>query len=419
METEYGTRTRQTKRKLGTWLKILIAVLLVTAGSLCAFAACLYFEEMPEAAAKWAPLATSVPVTEKPVETPEPRREPAAAPLLAETRYYRNTLTPDEQVLYDQIAEAVGNHEYNVTALHAAYGEQVEEITDYVFHDFPEYFWMDGSYWYTELVGLEDTIVDLMLSFSTVDEAECHQTELAMQEAAAGILAELETASDYEKVKGVYDYVIEHTTYDEEYTDEQDLRSVLLEGRGVCAGYARCVQYLLQQLGVECSYVTGVAEEAHAWNIVNIEGEYYALDATWGDPVPEDGEEETRTYDYFCVTTEEIGRSHTPSGLMPVPECTATEYNFHHRVGRFFEEYSKSAVSDVMYTAASNGYTYSFKLGSKDEFEDAIYHLIEEEDHMEDICQDIMSDYGASNCTVATSYNEDMYIISVEIELFY
>lgn len=341
----------------------------------------------------------------------------APEPALEDMRYYRSLLPAYERRIYDQIAWALGEHEYNVTGIRALSEEQVDRAVEYVLLDYPEYFWANGAYSTLTTETQKDLLVDVYFDFLLLED-EALEVQARIEEKVEEILAPLREVSDYKKVKGVYEYLIENTEYDLDYVDEQDLCSVLLDGVGVCAGYARSVQYLLHCLGIECLYVTGMTEEHHAWNIVKIEGEYYCLDATWGDPQTEDGSE-TMIYDYVCVTGEELSRTHEPDYPELLPECTATEYNFHHQTGRYFAEYRKSDIADLLYKSASNGYRYSFKLGSEEEFADACYHLLEESDHLHDICQDIMWDYGAYSCDVWSGYNEDMYIISLEIDLKY
>ena len=60
----------------------------------------------------------------------------------------------------------------------------------------------------------------------------------------------------------------------------------------LCGGYALAYEYLLQQAGIPCAYVTGIADNDtssstgaafHAWNLVLIDGCYYETDVTWDD----------------------------------------------------------------------------------------------------------------------------------------
>ena len=66
------------------------------------------------------------------------------------------------------------------------------------------------------------------------------------------------------------------------------------------------------------------------------EREYYYLDATWGDASYFVQKEEDRgpeevpsiNYDYLCVTTEEIMRTHSLSDFVPLPVCDSMENNY-------------------------------------------------------------------------------------------
>lgn len=59
----------------------------------------------------------------------------------------------------------------------------------------------------------------------------------------------------------------------------------------VCEGYSRAFQVLCNELGIPCVLVDGPAKskkneatEAHMWNYVQLEGQWYAVDITWNDP---------------------------------------------------------------------------------------------------------------------------------------
>ncbi len=52
----------------------------------------------------------------------------------------------------------------------------------------------------------------------------------------------------------------------------------------ICDGYSRSMLYLLQRLGLKAIYIIGMTPEGfHAWNKVELNGEWYNLDSTWDD----------------------------------------------------------------------------------------------------------------------------------------
>ena len=83
----------------------------------------------------------------------------------------------------------------------------------------------------------------------------------------------------------VYTYVIDNTEYVIS-DDDQSIAGAFWKKQAVCAGYAGAVQYLLERLDIPCIYVEGDAAnstQGHAWNIVELNGQYYYVDATNGD----------------------------------------------------------------------------------------------------------------------------------------
>lgn len=84
-------------------------------------------------------------------------------------------------------------------------------------------------------------------------------------------------ASDYEKIKYVYEYIIDLTDYDANGIDTQNIQSVLLYQKSVCAGYSKAFQYILNRMGLFCTYITGTIRDGgdHGWNMVRIGENYY------------------------------------------------------------------------------------------------------------------------------------------------
>ncbi len=100
---------------------------------------------------------------------------------------------------------------------------------------------------------------------------------------AKNVAAQNNYGSDYDKIKRVYEWICDNVAYDYSYNDGS-IYDALIGKKSVCAGYAGAFQVIMEALGIECYINEGeVNREAHAWNIVKLDGKYYFVDATWGD----------------------------------------------------------------------------------------------------------------------------------------
>lgn len=70
-----------------------------------------------------------------------------------------------------------------------------------------------------------------------------------------------------------------------------------------------------------------------------LDGEYYYMDATWGDSLHEDYDEGDNgaNYDYFAATTKRMEETHVPDGEIPLPICDATEDSYYVQEGYITE----------------------------------------------------------------------------------
>ena len=118
-----------------------------------------------------------------------------------------------------------------------------------------------------------------------------------------------EDATEAEKVKFVNDYLVVHTKYNlNSKANAHTPYSVLVNGEGVCEGYALAALLMFEELGIEAKYVIGDAGGPHAWNLVKVDGQWYHLDVTWNDPVPDQGDKVH--YNYFLITDEKLKKDH-------------------------------------------------------------------------------------------------------------
>lgn len=136
--------------------------------------------------------------------------------------------------------------------------------------------------------------------------------------------------TEKQKVKAIHDWIIDNTKYDETYTI-YDGYETLVNGTGVCQGYAELAQQMFKQVGIENMMITGSANNgSHAWNLVNINGKWRHVDVTWDDAtlggfddtiLNSSTESKLRDKllslmdklrnDYFCLTDDEISHDHT------------------------------------------------------------------------------------------------------------
>lgn len=129
------------------------------------------------------------------------------------------------------------------------------------------------------------------------------EQEAELTEKVAEILDELDvySANDYEKIKAVYDYVLNNVTYN---LDASDLKysayGACINGEAICQGYSLLMYRLLSELGINVRCIPGDAcGGSHMWNMVELYGKYYYIDATFDDGMIDE-------YQYFLRGSEDF-----------------------------------------------------------------------------------------------------------------
>ncbi|MBO5078039.1 MAG: hypothetical protein J5584_10665 [Clostridia bacterium] len=134
-----------------------------------------------------------------------------------------------------------------------------------------------------------------------------------------------------EKIRAAHDWIV--LTYQYDTTPKsRHLSSMLETGAGVCQCYAELFYVCMGELGVPCRFISGTAKgESHAWNAIELEGEWYYVDVTWDDPLiggHSDYPDGTNLrYTYLMVPLSTISKDHTADTALPAPAGTSTRYN--------------------------------------------------------------------------------------------
>ncbi len=303
-------------------------------------------------------------------------------------------LSAPEQIWYRDMERILGSfssqQELSREGLAAGLDEtDLDRIFQCVLNDHPELFFVDG-YSYTKYTGFGSDLI-LSIDFSgryTMEPEEALKRREQIGEAAGRILAGVDPqAGQYEKVKYVYDTLIQQTDYQLDAPDNQNIYSVFVNHRSVCQGYAKATQFLLNRLGVECALVLGTVEtgEGHAWNLVKVDGSYYYVDTTWGDAsyqLAEEGEDgqiaiPDINYDYLNVTTAELLRTHTLDSAEAMPLCSDTAANYYVREGALFTSYDREQMKELFERTYAQGRTdVTVKCDSRESYDQVLQALI-------------------------------------------
>ena len=349
------------------------------------------------------------------------------------TYFYYSRLTATRQKAYDVILNGIREFKDQVE-VEGCNMADLHVIVESIEYDHPELFWFDSYSMLGKSVLLEYG--------AKKEEAEVLQRQIdsAVSKYLEGID---DSMSGYDVTIRLHAKIVAAVDYDTIALDEEDRRGgpkrgeidylrticgVFLQGKAVCEGYARAIQYLLQKCGVECAEAAGNTKResreeggAHAWNILKLDGDYYYLDSTWDDS--SDTVQVVKTtqigFEYLNVTTEEMQRSrdfaYCPTQM---PVCEATKCNYFYHNGYVLEKYDVEKVKAIAKKAAVAGASFFvFKCTNKAAFDEAFNKMIVNGRD----CFDVLKSISGDNKSIDTSsytpaYDKKMWTVTVNFK---
>ena len=326
-------------------------------------------------------------ISGEPKEVEELRQMEVAQSEEGHQEYYFKQLTEEEQRVYRELLKGIRAREKEFY-LTISDDDSIDRSYHAVLKDHPEIFWVHNREKIYKTT-YSDSDYCVFTPGYTYTDSEIDEIQTAMEQSFQEVRALIpEDAGEYEKVRIVYTYVIDHTQY-QTGEDDQSIAGVFWKKSAVCAGYAGAVQYLLERLDIPCIYVDGSTKgstEGHAWDIVKIGQEYYYVDATNGDQpdflngdAAQLEEHKTIIYDYLCPFPEEYEKTYTPSEELTVPACTAKDLDFYVLNQGYFEDYSWQDIYDYCKMRLDNGAAVvRFKFGSQEAFSEACQELLDD-----------------------------------------
>ena len=287
------------------------------------------------------------------------------------TQYYYKQLEPYAKIIYDKLnsnKENMKSGTYKIdfgkafNDLLSAEGG-TELLQDYYqsaietyLYDNPDVFYIEATKMYLNIqttkkiftttyeVYIDSGNNSNYLSDGYNSKEQIIEYENQINQVVQEILQKTTGKTKYEKVKTIHDYFVDNIKY-EQTVEKQNIYNMygaLVNKECVCEGYAKAFKYLMNKIGVDAILVIGTATDSkgntqnHAWNYVELENKWYAVDVTWDDPIIIGGGWLTKKnrYKYFLKGSETINKDHIASytfvedgKVYEHPKLSITDYN--------------------------------------------------------------------------------------------
>lgn len=327
----------------------------------------------------------------------------------------KKLLSKKEQMLYDEIYKCWIKCENKVKLNESYNSNEIAKVYNLIQEDYPEIFWIStNGYSWVNGNGYTDITFEFI---SSVNSFNLNGYRDELENEVQKILSLIpKNANIYDKVLFVHDYLVENTQYAKEYSkipyEQSEMfynsYGCLVNHYCVCSGYSDAFHLIMKRLGVICGCVIGSAKEngeAHQWNYVYFDGEYYWIDVTWDDPLGQS--EDNISHDYYCIDDEELLRTHNIDSLNTifVPKCNSKKYSFMRYMGYYLENYSFNDYEKI--TSKMKG-KISIQFGDANEMMSAVNDLVYNGKIYD-------TTYYKNNCTNGIMYqqNDKMYILTI------
>ena len=197
------------------------------------------------------------------------------------------------------------------------------ELTDIFFRlrlDHPEIFYVNTfSYRFT---NVSDSV--RMTPRYMFEKKKIMEHKKALDARIERLVRQAKDLPAVEKELFIHNFITANVTYDKlkkQYSHE--IIGPLAQGVGVCEGIAKTVKILCDRLGLGCIIAVSDADPdhgvryRHAWNMIELDGKWYHMDATFDNSLGRYG---AKRFDYFNLSDRQIFADHRPA-MYPVPEC--------------------------------------------------------------------------------------------------
>ena len=226
--------------------------------------------------------------------------------------YYYSFLTDDQKKIYESIANGVKNfqNEFVIRDYIAQdkdkFASEVSIAIEAFINDHPEVFYLQSEYSSYILSSFEGNLGYIRVNYTEESIDEVNKKIELMSKKIDEYLEGLEGLNDFEKELKIHDrlsYAVEYSHLDDLPREYHTAEGTLLENVGVCDSFTKALQLIYNRAGINSIIVLGSLDgNPHAWNMVNINNEWYHVDLTSSHSIYE--ETGIVNHAYFNLNTE-------------------------------------------------------------------------------------------------------------------
>lgn len=267
----------------------------------------------------------------------------------AALRYPYQQLSGKEQQLYTALYDAMAAHEESVVLPYECTADEYERIYLMVRMQEPELFYVADTY------QLADVLTETEIRYDeTAEEAAAMQRQL--DRVVDEMLLTMSLQPDEgQKLLTLHDLIAKRCRYAPS-SHASDIYGCLVEGVAQCEGYSKAFCYVARKAGLQVMTIPGESDRGlgHAWNIAEIDGEFYNIDVTWDD---EDYLNGAVSHRYYAMPDTRFGGHFANPSAFRVPECTADKENYYKKYGLVLNESSQMGTYCHQWALSYSGAT--------------------------------------------------------------
>src|SRR5574344_660638 len=264
--------------------------------------------------------------------------------------FYYDELTQEQKNIYLSLEKAIKNLDKKAKVKDYNYIDEKTTMEDVkiavqnLFLDHPEIFYVDNNYSVSTIDLLNSKRVEIELNYLVSDKADLDSKIEKINSVLNPIVEKASSMDKFNAELYIHDKICELSSY-YRYSNINDvpqechsIYGTFILNKAVCDGLSKAYQLALNKLGIENILLTGyIQDQAHAWNLVKIDNNWYHVDITSDKSVSDKEGKEATIHSYFNITTEQIKKTNVIDNEKNIPIANSTDYNYYIKMGKYID----------------------------------------------------------------------------------